>query len=91
MAAAQAWRESAGMPRVQITALEGEKEMTCRKDNHNYVPVSGSSYFKRTGDMTTLGLPKMNQSISYKIVVCSKCGESKEVIAADYREAELDL
>ena len=62
----------------------------CNKDEHNYVPVDGSAYYKKDGSTFAMlgGLPRFNQSVSYKMIVCSKCGDSKEIIAQDHRGDE---
>jgi len=52
---------------------------------HDYRPV-GKSYFKRDGNTTPgLGLPSHDQAVSYVTLFCPKCGDSKEIIAADHR------
>jgi hypothetical protein len=59
-------------------------QMTDTPCQHDYRPLGGG-YYKRDGDkMTDIGLPKMDQSKSYRMLYCSKCGETKEVLAADH-------
>lgn len=60
----------------------------CNDNEHNYQPVSESNYYKRVSDSGAFGLPKHDQSVSYKMLMCTKCGHTKEVIAQDHRIPE---
>lgn len=59
----------------------------CRPNKHNYKPIDGAAYFKRYKDErnTGIGLPEADQSIAYRMLYCTKCGDVKEVIAHDHR------
>ena len=58
------------------------EKKTCE---HNYASMD-RSYYKETGSTTDTGLPKYDHSISYKMLFCSKCGDTMEVISKDHRQ-----
>lgn len=57
----------------------------CDPSDHNYTAVPGGSYFKRNADLEGTA---MDSRISYKRIFCTKCGVSKEVIAADHKSGD---
>ena len=63
-----------------------------RCDKHTYQQPPGGGYYKRDkdGGINSLGLPKIDQSVSYIMLYCPKCGNTKEVMVADHRAAELE-
>ena len=61
----------------------------CNTTDHQYFPIK-NNYYKRDSSSvnTAIGLPKMDQSISYTMLCCRRCGVTKEVISADHRKKE---
>ena len=55
--------------------------------SHEYAPLD-RSYYKQDGGTTGLGLPKTDQSITYMMLFCHKCGDTIEVISKDHRKKE---
>jgi len=57
----------------------------CYETNHDYRPTS-APYFKRDGKTTAINIPSYDQSIEFQMLYCTKCGDTKEIIAADHRQ-----
>ena len=58
----------------------------CKDTEHDYRLASERAYFKLSGKTTGLGLPDYDQSVSYSMLYCTKCGDTKEIISADHRK-----
>lgn len=61
----------------------------CDDRGHDYVPANKSPYYKRSedGESTGLGLPKHDQSIAYLTLFCTKCGNTREIVACNHRRS----
>jgi len=60
--------------------------MSCQESNHNFQPVKGSQgYFKQAIDKMA-GVFTFDQRVSYSMLYCTKCGETKEIISEDNRK-----
>ena len=57
----------------------------CKTDGHDYRPAC-QPYFKQSGRITGLNLPAHDQSVSYIMLYCTRCGDTLEIVAADHRE-----
>jgi hypothetical protein len=59
----------------------------CEPLDHAFVPMKGATgYFKETGRRGFANLPVMDQTVSYAMLYCTKCGTTKEVVQCDYRK-----
>ena len=57
----------------------------CLRDGHAFELIDGRKYFKRRdGVPDTAVLGPYNQNVSYVMLFCTKCGETKEVIANEH-------
>lgn len=59
----------------------------CRDADHDYRPAS-TPYLKRSGEKTGGGTPKDDELVSFLMIYCANCGDTKEIIAADHRRKE---
>ena len=48
---------------------------------HNY-QIAKSDYYKQTGKIGVLGVMTYNIDITYSMLFCTKCGETKEIITS---------
>lgn len=46
---------------------------------HNY-QIAKRDYYKPTGEIGVLGIPTYKQDVSYSMLYCTKCGETKEIV-----------
>jgi len=51
---------------------------------HNFVPV-GSDYWKLSGGGVG-AIEFFDKSVSYQVILCTNCGETREIIAKDHRK-----
>ena len=56
----------------------------CKENGHTFKPISGT-YYKLTGERNYIG-PTYDHSVGYRKLFCSKCGETKEVVATNHKE-----
>jgi hypothetical protein len=61
--------------------------MSCRENEHNF-EIAKRNYYKYTGQVGGLGLPTTDQSVAFSMLFCTKCGDTKEIIASDHRKTE---
>lgn len=47
---------------------------------HNY-QIAKENYYKPTGEKGALGIMTYKQDISYSMLFCTKCGETKEIVS----------
>ena len=52
---------------------------------HHY-EKAGEDYHKANGETTTFGSNEYDQSVSYTMLYCTICGETKEIISKDQRQ-----
>lgn len=62
---------------------------TCKPDSHEF-RLQGRSYYKEFSPrkIGPLGLPEYKQDVSFRMLFCPKCGETKEIISQDHRTGE---
>ena len=58
----------------------------CYDTNHDYRPATEVQYFKLDGETNDYGSLSRDESVAFRILYCAKCGDTKEIIAADYRQ-----
>lgn len=58
------------------------QEQECGKRDHSFT-VMRADYFKESGRSNALG-PIYDQSASYSMLYCTKCGDTKEVVSGDH-------
>jgi len=51
---------------------------------HDFRPLAGPYFKEGTGNART-PLPTYDQAVAYQMLYCSKCGDTREIIARDTR------
>lgn len=59
---------------------------TCDPTGHDFFPVR-RDYYKRDGGSNCFGAT-YDQSVTYTMLACRRCGETREVCSGDQRGAE---
>jgi hypothetical protein len=59
-------------------------EQDCCKDGHDF-EIAKRDYFKTNGRPHPLG-QCYDQNVSYSMLYCCRCGETKEIVSADHKK-----
>jgi len=66
----------------------GHTAASCRETGHEYHIVR-ANYYKMNGQTTGLGTPAYDHTITYSMLYCRKCGDTKEIIVSDSPKSKI--